>query len=502
MAFLFREKERLLRLLIGGIVVLGIGLRLLMYFQNRNLIIDEANIVRNLAERGFGGLLHPLSYEQYAPPVFLWIEKGLSLMLGLSEKALRLYPLLCGIGSMLLFPAVARKFMRQEALWLPLAYLACGYIYVRYSSELKQYMPDLFIALLLLWLALRWDRTRLSGPRFLLYWALAGSVAIWSSMPSVFILAGIVGYYAWPALRDRRHGALLPVLLVTVLWLGQFLLYYFSILKAQIGSSYLQNYHQPYFLYALPKSLAEWQHNWNRLEDILSNIGGWNAVATLSNLFFFLVGVFQLFRKNFCLLLLAGLPILLVLLAACLHQFSLIDRVILFMMPCWLLLTGVGFDACLRWSKRGWVLVVFIGMFNGSAYLAERMLHPYPPDAITRGMNWIQERGGSGPELFVHHASVPAYIYYTQLKPDKARYTSLFGAHLLRWDDDYAQITSGINDTAYFLFTGGFPEAERTLRTTQIGKNMRQVAYYSFALCSVYQFVPKGSIDTSGNTPN
>lgn len=497
---LLRKKELLLRILIALLIAAGVVLRLAMFFQNRNLIIDEANIVRNLAERGFGGLVMPLKYEQYAPPVFLWIEKIASLLFGYGEKAMRLYPLLCGLGTLFVFPAVAKKMMRAEALWLPLAYLAGGFIFIKYSAELKQYMPDTLIALLLVWLALHWDIQKLSKMRFVIYWMLAGSVAIWSSMPSVFILAGVGCYYAWPLLREKKWNHLLALLIIAAVWLAQFALYYFAILKAQIESSYLQNYHHEYFLFALPTSKAQWLHNWTRLDDILSNLGGWNAVAVFSNLAFLIAGAYALLRRQSRHLLLVGLPIALVLAAAAMHQFSLIDRVILFMMPLWLMLIGAGLDALLK--TRLWPVFALVAAFAACAYPAQRFRHPHDSYEITKGMDWIQARGGRGPELYVHDANVPTYIYYTELHPKKAHYASLLGAHRLKWDDDYTQITRGIKDTAYFLYTGGFPEGEREKRTKQIEQNLRQVDYFEYAICFVYVYVPKGSIDTAGTTPN
>src|SRR5690606_20568037 len=85
--------------LVIALIAIGIILRLYVYFQNRNLIIDEANVARNIAERGFAALALPLDYAQYAPPVFLWITKFFTMLFGMGEMALRLYPLLCGIAS-------------------------------------------------------------------------------------------------------------------------------------------------------------------------------------------------------------------------------------------------------------------------------------------------------------------------------------------------------------------------------------------------------------------
>ena len=75
-------KRKLLSLFGWGLIFIGISFRLILFFQNRNLIIDEANIVRNIYERDFIGLLKPLSYQQYAPPLFLWMEELWSLLLG------------------------------------------------------------------------------------------------------------------------------------------------------------------------------------------------------------------------------------------------------------------------------------------------------------------------------------------------------------------------------------------------------------------------------------
>lgn len=503
---LLRNKDGLLRALMLFIIAIGVLLRLAMYFHNRNLIIDEANIVRNLSERGFGGLAKELSYEQYAPPVFLWIEKLASILLGYGEKAMRLYALLCGLGTLFLFPAIARKFMSREVLWLPLAYLAGGFIFIKYSAEVKQYMPDTFIALLLIWLALRWDVRTLPRGRFILQWILAGSIAIWSSMPSVFILTGVGCYYAVIALREKRYRDILPLGIIGATWIIQFAVYYITLLKEQINSKYLQNYHQDYFLFATPENKGEWLHNWQRIEDILGNVGGWSGVAVVTNLIFLLIGAVYILWKRSAEAMLIALPVGLVLIAAALNQFSLIDRVVLFMLPLWLVLIGIGFETLWKTRLPVKALLIVVGGYNAWAYTALHLVrHPYEFHEITKGLDWMHARGAHGSQLYVHDANTPTYIYYTELHPQKARYASLLGARRLIWSDDYAEVTKGVKDTAYFLYTGGFPDSEKEKRTKQIEQNMRQVGYYEYAICFVYVYVPKAAQDTtaaSGTTPN
>src|ERR1700748_715444 len=97
------NKDKYLHWLVIAIIIVGVVLRLIYYFQNRCLFIDEANIARNIYERSLEGLAKPLNYEQYAPPLFLWIIKISTLLFGCSEFAFRLFPLLCGIASLFLF---------------------------------------------------------------------------------------------------------------------------------------------------------------------------------------------------------------------------------------------------------------------------------------------------------------------------------------------------------------------------------------------------------------
>jgi hypothetical protein len=171
-----------------------------------------------------------------------------------------------------------------------------------------------------------------------------------------------------------------------------------------------------------------------------------------------------------------------------------------------MLLIGVGFDRL--WSMPLPVKAVLLALggfiiwsYNGFWLFREKLgFHE-----ITEGMEWLKSRSARGSQLYVHDANVPTYLYYTELHPDKAHFASLLGAHRLKWDDDYTGISSGIRDTAYFLYTGGFPEGERERRTKQLETNMRQVGYFEKYICYVFVYVPKSPQDTAGSagtTPN
>lgn len=490
--FMFPDKY--LRYLIALILVMGIVLRLTYYFQDYDLIIDEANIARNIYERNFAGLLLPLAYEQYAPPIFLWIEKLFSLLLGFGEKALRLYPLLCGIASLFVFYKILSKLIAIKAYWYPLALLAMGTIYVQYCAQVKQYMPDMLIGLLLIWAALNLDGSKVGRTKFILFWIITGSIAVWSSMSSVFILSGIGCYYGWPLWKKRAWKETGFLLLPVLVWIMQFLLYYFLILKSQISLDNLQRYHHEYFLYSLPANSEQWLHNGKRLIAVIGQMGGMTVLPLIFNILLLFIGIYLLARKKTEWLWLFGLPIVLVLLAAALHQYSLIERLILFLLPLGLVLIGFGLEKLMEMKSVALkIIICAIALVSIKNRSAIDILWRYQGfQEITYGLTYLKDHHVDGSHLYIHDSTTPTYIYYTQLHPNKQNWESLTGAKLLKWDSDYTVETKDIRDTVYFLYTGGFPIEEKNKRMAQIEQNLKQVDYYEKYICFVFGYAPKG----------
>src|SRR5262245_64050306 len=66
----------------GWLVAFGIGLRCYHYFRNPSMWHDEAALIINVLNKGFTSLLGQLFFAEAAPPLFLWVEKAVSLVLG------------------------------------------------------------------------------------------------------------------------------------------------------------------------------------------------------------------------------------------------------------------------------------------------------------------------------------------------------------------------------------------------------------------------------------
>lgn len=446
----------MLQKIIPAIIILaGIALRLYVYTDNRNLWTDEVNIALNIFEKGFGELAVGLDYKQYAPPVFLWITKLNALIFGYGEQALRLYPLLTGIASLLLLYSIARKSFSAYSTWYVLLLLATGIFYLRYSTELKQYMPDAFISLLLVWLALRVKMAAYTPKRFVLIWLVAGSIAIWSSMPSVFVLAGVGCYYLSSLIRRSSYKKYFHLLLVCSLWLVQFLIYYYLVLQQHIQSDYLVSYHEKYFLFATPTDAAQWTHNKDLIKAILEQTFSSNSIVLLFNIVLSVLGVVLLILKKDKKIWLFLAPVLLMLAAAALNQYSLIPRLALFAMPLILLLAGAGLDVL--FVRNPALIKVGAGLLCITALISTKPLQvinePLREEQVTEAMDYAIKKGITGDELYVYTGAGNAFRYYTNIHPDKENLQSIRGAYIIPDGIDAIQLADITPDTVALLYT-------------------------------------------------
>ncbi len=163
--------------------------RLGMHFE---LTGDEAGIMRSVIERDYRGLLAPLSYANVSPPLFLWITKFVDSVFQ-SDWAARMAPFLAGLGSVGVFWLICRDALRGMARWIALAVLCVSYVPVVEGTRTKGYTIDLLVAMVVLWLMLRWMLDRRKA-RYLVWLALCAPVFIWVSYTSVFVIgaAGLI----------------------------------------------------------------------------------------------------------------------------------------------------------------------------------------------------------------------------------------------------------------------------------------------------------------------
>ena len=167
-------------------VILGVVWRVTRYCLGFPLWGDEAFVVTSLYERGFGGMVGALEYNQIAPLGFMWAELAVSRLLGMSEWALRVPAFVCGLLSLILFWRFSSRVLDKRSALLATGIMAAAYYVVRHSAEVKPYAGDLAVSLVISWLG--WEVYRQS--RCLWRWILlivATAAGVWLSYPAVFV---------------------------------------------------------------------------------------------------------------------------------------------------------------------------------------------------------------------------------------------------------------------------------------------------------------------------
>ncbi len=171
-------------------VLFGLVCRLSQYAANTSLWHDEAYVALSILHKSFAGLLGPLDWKEASPPGFLVVEKLVVALLGRSEYALRLVPLVAGLTGMICFAGLARGICGQgiASFWAVVLMAASAKLIVQ-SNEVKHFTLDLLCAVLLGWLAIRIWHLR-SPERALVTWGALGAVGLWFSFASLFVSAG------------------------------------------------------------------------------------------------------------------------------------------------------------------------------------------------------------------------------------------------------------------------------------------------------------------------
>ena len=226
----------LAKILRYAIIAAGIIFALIQFFSNRSLWNDEGALAACIINTPYSSLFQEFeNYQQSAPVGFLFVVKAVSGLVPM-EYGLRLFPLLCWIASIFVFAKLTKIFIRNSfAQNVALAFycLCPGLIY--YSSECKQYMCDVFFAVMLTWLAFRpncdWIRRNI-------LLAIAGVSAILFSNASLFVLAvcGLRLFYESLARDNSGRISSRRIALVFVtggVWALTFAAYYLLIIQNQ-----------------------------------------------------------------------------------------------------------------------------------------------------------------------------------------------------------------------------------------------------------------------------
>ena len=394
----------------------GIITRLFQYFHNRTLWTDEAALALTTVERSYAELTGALGFVTGAPVGFLLLYRFAIDILGNNEFAIRLVPLLAGIGALLLFYPIAKHYLRPMAVPIAMALFGASTPLVRYATEGKQYSSDVFVGILLLYIGMQASKNGLAI-RWLVPLALVGAALIWFSYPAVFVLAGIGGVTGIYALARKDWAKVIQLSLVSATWLVSFAISY-QITAAETLVSNSGLIAQLDSLSRFPPFPPTSISDLNRLADsfffLFKNPVGitLSGVAALA----FLFGLASMFKANRFALFLLMSPLLMTFLVSSARLYPFGERWILFLAPFVIFFIAEGTVYIIDKTKQNYSLIG-IGFAAMLLFypLAGQLFHfivPLGTDELKPIMNYVSTQRQEGDIVYVQSNARKVFWYY------------------------------------------------------------------------------------------
>lgn len=405
---------------IQSLLVYGILTRLAHYFSGRSMWLDEAALAVNILGRDFPGLFRVLDHAQAAPAGFLVAVKLLISLFGSSEYVFRLLPLAAGIAALLLFYPLARKALNAGAVPLAVGLFVFSDRAIYYAGETKQYSVDLFFAVLILSLAYHAYRNSFQI-RNLIVLGCVGTLAVWFSHPSVFLLGGAglaLFSFAWKE-RKLNPKVLFTLAASGLLWISSFTANYLLISGPASENPVFRAFFAHNFPPFPPLSAADIAWYPNTFISIMCDPVGFSIPHTALVATALVAGVIicGLDNKKYTLTLIT-LPLLFLLAASLAGFYPLAGRLLLFTLPLFYLLLGAGLHSILASVSRRHMLIgltlsaVLFGMMAGRT-----LYHLARPRVIYQAgpaISYLIEKRDTGDLIYMNYLAYTMFEYYTR----------------------------------------------------------------------------------------
>ena len=380
-------------------------------------------------ERDLSGLLlQPLANNQAAPLGFLLLVKAVTSVLGTHDWTLRLVPLLSGVLGLVVAVPLARAVLPGTlARSLFVGLMAFAPVLVYYSSEFKQYQGDVLCCVLILWLSVRFRAEHWQADVWPL--ALAGSVGIWFSHASLFVLAG-AGTVLWLEMAQRRHrAAWLAVTAVGLVWLLSFGLDHAVSLRNLTANTSLTGFWTAAYAPVLPLSLEHLRWYWKSALGLVylalrhtgvahhGEMPGWFDALNVGLLVLTMLGSVALARLNPRAAGIFLVTLVAVLAASALHLYPFRSRMILFLLPFVYLALAALVQRIwghMNPKARPVAAGLALGLILVSALPSWRVLrHPSNAQNIKGAMAYVAAHRQAGDHVVLGSLTHKAFDFYT-----------------------------------------------------------------------------------------
>lgn len=402
-------------------LILGVVLRLIHYGLGRMLWLDESMLVINLIDRSGADLLEPLDFNQIAPVGWVWLtDVFVDTFKNLAYSA-RFPTLIAGLTSLWLFYRLCRALFSGPTSFVAVTAFAVSFMPVFYSAEVKPYQFDILLWVILGWMTLKWiEEDRLS------ILALVGLAAVFVLGSTIALAAPIVVgtfgvVFVLNRYLKRDWRAVFGISAAAALSASLYLLLAVTVYNAQVETIGLNEgvtgiYFDRHYAPFPPTSLRELMWYPNVAEAKLNDLFGERSGYVIG--FLTICGGIVAIKKNIWLISICVGPVILAALFSTLHIYPVVTRLMLYLVPIFILLSALAVEHVIESSDRLKVpvvigAIVFMNVGTLSQFSQE---HTFSPEKSARDISaeltTISEKKAEGDVILVTNWSLPTYLLY------------------------------------------------------------------------------------------
>jgi len=384
-------------------------LSIINFLSYRSLWHDEAALALNIVNKSIFELFEPLEYNQVAPIGFLVFQKGISWIFGYTDWSLRIFPMLSFFISIIAFFKLSKELFLEKSLALFCTlFFVSSQIILSYSNEVKPYISDLTITLIIILTTL--TLTKRNDQKLFWQYALIGLISIWFSNTAVIVLFSSGIYLIFKFWNSGRK-KLFKLPFVFSIWLVSFGIYYVFFIHNHPTEEYMHSFWSKVRGGFLPYNIFSFEF-YSILKykaflffNMLGNT--WYIIIVIP---FFIIGIFNLFKNNKDYFFLLLLPIITHLFLTYLKIYPFDTRLTLYLFPCLVLVMISGITYMVKKIKYRWhILGIFI-VFN-SIVLGLKGF-PVQKEELKDALGFMESKVQQNDIIYVHHAANEAFLFY------------------------------------------------------------------------------------------
>ncbi len=394
--------------------------RIARWSQNFSLWLDEAMLSLNIVNRNLFELTKPLDHFQEAPVGFLFIEKFFTHLFGESELVLRLFPLLASVGAILLFYKAVKIVIDKKAVPAAMIFFAIIPELIHYSAIVKPYSSDVLASVVILFVAAVLFKDKVSGRELILSLSAVFFIP-YVSYTSIFVICGLIAGLFINALVRRRKEDFLTLIYVGAVFLISIATFYFLIIRYKDDSS-LEAYWASSFLPFPPRNFSELSYITDEICSVFRNplclrtyIFGKSIVNFLGIIT--LLGVIVAFcRQRYLYAWIFVITLLALLTASGLKQYPFAPRLILFLIPFFIMFLSEGLAfICSKLYMTPFLVFILVLLTIFQWHEAKhKTVNERSREDIRPIIKYILENKKDGDKIYVYFRTKFAFMYYAQ----------------------------------------------------------------------------------------